>query len=210
MKCPHCHISFHEEWVWPWQGAEDADTKKFVLRHCNCPACKRSILVIEQKARHAPDRNRMIYPLGTLRPLAAEVPAPFSADFREAVEVLAISAKASAALSRRNLQAVLRDVLKVKRSDLSKEIQEFIDRPSTPSDLKENVDAVRNIGNFAAHPTKNTNTGDIVDVEPEEAEWLLDVLESLFDFCFVQPAKNLARKAALNVKLQSAGKPPMR
>lgn len=48
-------------------------------------------------------------------------------------------------------------------------------------------------------PSKST--GDIVDVEPGEAEWTLDVLEGLFDFFFVQPAKTVARKAALDAKL---------
>jgi len=50
-------------------------------------------------------------------------------------------------------------------------------------------------------------TGQIVDVEPGEAEWNLDVLESLFDFYYVEPARVQSRKAALNAKLASAGKP---
>jgi hypothetical protein len=38
----------------------------------------------------------------------------------------------------------------------------------------------------------------------------LDVLESLFDFYFVQPALLAAKKAALNDKLKSAGKPTLK
>jgi hypothetical protein len=68
---------------------------------------------------------------------------------------------------------------------------------------------VRQIGNFAAHPIKSTSTGEIVDVEEGEAEWNLDVLESLFDFYFVQPAIAAKRKADLNKKLKDAGKPPI-
>jgi hypothetical protein len=49
--------------------------------------------------------------------------------------------------------------------------------------------------------------GAIVDVEVGEAEWNLDVLESLFDFYFVEPTKAAQRKAALNKKLKEAGKP---
>ena len=66
------------------------------------------------------------------------------------------------------------------------------------------------IGNFAAHPLKSTTTGSIVDVEPGEAEWNLDVLESLFDFYFVQPAISAKRKAELNKKLKEAGKPKLK
>ncbi len=66
---------------------------------------------------------------------------------------------------------------------------------------------VRNVGNFAAHPMKDTNSGAILPVEDHEAEWNLDVLEGLFDFYYVQPEKNRIRRAALNAKLQAAGKP---
>ncbi len=152
----------------------------------------------------------MIYPRGAMRPLAAEVPDPYAADFREAVEVLPISPKASAALSRGNLQALLRDKHGVKPGNLSKEIEEFSAKPSTPTALKDVIDAVRNVGNFAAHPTKDTNTGQLIQVEPHEAEWLLEVLEAMFDFTFVQPARNLTRKNALNAKLAAGGKPAMK
>ena len=43
-------------------------------------------------------------------------------------------------------------------------------------------------------------------MEPGEAEWLLGLLEGLFDFYFVQPVASAKRKQALNQKLQSAGK----
>jgi hypothetical protein len=124
--------------------------------------------------------------------------------------VLADSEKASAALSRRCLQHLLREKLKVKRGDLATEIQQVLDARSLPTHLAEDLDAIRNIGNFAAHPLKSTNTGEVVDVEPHEAEWLLTVLEGLFDFCFVQPARAQAKRDALNLKLQAIGKPPMK
>ena len=88
------------------------------------------------------------------------------------------------------------------------EIQELLDRNTLPSDLAEQLDAVRHIGNFAAHPEKSEHTGEILDVEPQEAEWNLDVLEELFDFVFVRPVRTAARKAALNEKLAEVGKRP--
>jgi hypothetical protein len=71
------------------------------------------------------------------------------------------------------------------------------------------LDAVRHIGNFAAHPLKSTSTGEIIPVEPHEAEWNLDVLEELFDHFFVKPAKAKARREELNKKLVEAGKPQL-
>lgn len=56
--------------------------------------------------------------------------------------------------------------------------------------------AIRMIGNFAAHPMTSTNTGEVVDVEPGEAEFLLSVLEELLDYYFVRPA----RRHAINAK----------
>jgi hypothetical protein len=79
-----------------------------------------------------------------------------------------------------------------------------------PSHIEESLGAVRNIGNFAAHPIKSKSTGEIVPVEPGEAEWNLDTLELLFDFYFVAPAKTKARRDALNKKLSDAGKPPVK
>jgi hypothetical protein len=43
-----------------------------------------------------------------------------------------------------------------------------------------------------------------------EAEWLLTLLEGLFDFCFVQPAQAQAKRDALNQKLVGLGKPLMK
>jgi hypothetical protein len=79
-----------------------------------------------------------------------------------------------------------------------------------PTHLVEIIDAVRNIGNFAAHPIKSKHTGEILPVEPEEAEWNLDVIEALFDFYYIQPALTAKKRAALDAKLKEAGKPAMK
>jgi hypothetical protein len=135
---------------------------------------------------------------------------PFRQDFNEAVAVLSLSPKASAALSRRILQAILREKAKTKKRDLADQIDEVIALGHMPTHILEGLDAVRNIGNFAAHPIKSTSTGEIVEVEPGEAEWNLDVLESLFDYYFVQPALTAKRRAALDAKLKDANKPPLK
>ncbi len=119
-----------------------------------------------------------------------------------------MSSKASAALSRRCLQAVLREKGNTKAKDLDKQIEEVL--PTLPSYIAENLDAVRNIGNFAAHQQKSQTTGVILDVEPGEAEWNLDVLDELFDFYYVQPEMARKKREALNEKLKDAGKPPLK
>jgi hypothetical protein len=108
-----------------------------------------------------------------------------------------LSAQASAALSRRCLQHLLRTYGGATKKDLADQIQEVIASNHLPSSLSSQLDAVRNIGNFAAHPQKSTSSGEILSVEPQEAEWNLDVLEELFDHYFVKPAKAKARKDEL-------------
>jgi hypothetical protein len=125
----------------------------------------------------------------------------------EAGAVMTISEKASAALSRRCLQNLLTD-RGYRKSDLSKQIDAAL--KDLPSGIAFNLDAIRNIGNFAAHPIKSKTTSMIVDVEPEEAEWNLDVLETLFDYFYVQPRISEEKRKKLNEKLKSIGKPPMK
>jgi hypothetical protein len=104
----------------------------------------------------------------------------------------------------------LHDKAGVKERNLDQEIQKLIDGHMVPSQIADSLDAIRTVGNFAAHPIKSTASGQIVDVEPGEAEWNLETVEALFDFYFVQPAKIAAKKAALNQKLKDAGKPPLK
>ena len=146
-----------------------------------------------------------VYPKASARPVPAEVPIEIAKEFTEACTVLPDSEKASAALSRRCLQNILTTAGHVTKRDLNDQIDEVL--PHLPTEIADSLHAVRNIGNFAAHPIKSKSTGEIVDVEPGEAEWNLDTLEELFDFYFVRPAVHAKRKAALNIKLTDAGKP---
>jgi hypothetical protein len=118
----------------------------------------------------------------TVHPRKSPTPVIQHISFTEACLTLTDSPKASAALSRRCLQHILREKAQVKPGNLAEEIQQVIDAAKVPSHISDSLDAVRNIGNFAAHPIKSKASGEIIDVEPGEAEWNLDVLEALFDF----------------------------
>ena len=216
MKCPHCITDFHDHETKILVG-EDSQGK-WGIGVCRCSACRKCIIrLFCAKQYYAPPNpngfmeefvSYLILPKVAGRaPIPPEVPKEYVEDYKESCLVLSDSPKASAALSRRCLQNLLRGEAKVKPQDLSNEIQELLNQNTLPSHIAEGLDAVRNIGNFAAHPIKSKSTGDIVPVEAGEAEWNLDILESLFDFYFVAPAKTKARKDALNKKLKDAGKP---
>ena len=213
MKCPHCLENFHDTWTTlnnprGEHRIEDA-IGGWAIRYTECPGCKKIVIKLVQFRGPREVGESFVRPKAPARaPLPPDVPEEFAADYREACLVLADSAKASAALRRRCLQDLLREHFKVKKGNPSDEIDEVL--PKLPSHLAEAVDGVRNYGNFAAHPMKSTNTGEVLDVEPGEAEWCLDVLEGLFDFCFVQPEALRKKKEALNEKLKEAGKPLMK
>lgn len=103
---------------------------------------------------------------------------------------------------------MLREKAATKSRDLSKQIDEVLDQ--LPHELAHNLDAIRHVGNFAAHPMKSTVTGEIVQVEDGEAEWLLDVLEDLFDYYYVGPSRAASRRQLLNTKLSAIGKPELK
>lgn len=220
MKCPHCRVEFHDNPEKTTIGV-DADGGWILVKR-DCPACKRMIL---QLVNGPPQYNQfrqftniekaskffLVHPKGISRPpCPTEVLKEFAEDYTEACLVISDSLKASAALSRRCLQHILRETAKVKPNNLANEIQQVIDSGTLPSHLVEVIDAVRNIGNFAAHPLKSEKSGEILPVELMEAEWNLDVLEALFDFYFVQPAVVRKKRAALDKKLKEAGKKPMK
>ena len=148
----------------------------------------------------------IIYPSPKQVGIPSEVPERYRKEFLEAFDILDRSPKASAAISRRLLQDILHNELHINHGNLNTEIKEFIEQDNTPGYLAEEVDAVRVIGNFAAHPIKYKDTGAIVDIEVGEAEWLLDVLQSLFDHIFVKPTRLKKRRAKVNLKLTRSGK----
>lgn len=179
----------------------------------SCAACGGVVVYLEKlDATGQPVGERFTaYPFGAIRPIPVEVEKEsphIASDYREATATLNISPKASAALSRRCLQTVLREKAGAAQKDLVKQIEAVL--PKLPSYIAENVDAIRNVGNFAAHPQKDTASGAILDVELGEAEWNLDVLDELFDFYYVQPAKAREKRDKLNEKLGKAGKPPLK
>ncbi len=231
MICPNCGIAISLE-LYGGSSYPTSDTPisedegkdrygGYGVAHGWCPECDQFIVVYREGiVKELTDNSyhfvgdttdNIVYPHNASRSITAgEVPESYRNDFNEAASVLALSPKASAAISRRALQQVLRNEFHINQGSLAKEIEEFIHLRDVPSYISEAVDAVRNVGNFAAHPLKDTSTGEIVDVEPGEAEWLLEVLGSLFDFVFIQPKRLEARKRKLNEKLASLGKPEMK
>jgi Domain of unknown function (DUF4145) len=234
--CPYCHINFsidgvnaedtHLRFGRPRPGpgrlpaTDYVPEKSFItldlISHL-CPSCKGQIIWINEieNVLSGPQyianviSSRLLWPKHPVCQVPTDVPEPLASDFREAHDTLPISAKASAALSRRCLQMIIRDQEGFGDHNLIDQVKKLLARNKIPAHLADDLDAIRNIGNFAAHPQKDQNTGEIADVEPGEAEWTLQVLEDLLTFYFVDLPKSAERRKALNQKLSDAGHKPM-
>lgn len=221
MKCPYCLESFFEtRTLYPLE--KDIEGAWGIIADI-CPTCKKAIFKIakgqiitnpgtyKRFSTIRGEKEILIKPKAANRaPLPQQVEKEFVEDYQEACLVLSDSPKASAALSRRCLEHILEEKANAKKKNLADKIDQVLDSKSLPTRIAESLDAVRNIGMFAAHPKKSLSSGEILPVEPGEAEWNLDVIEMLFDLYFVQPEVIKKKKEALNEKLKAAGKSPMK
>lgn len=109
------------------------------------------------------------------------IPAVILRDYDEACLIKDLSPKASATLSRRCLQGIIRDFWGIKKSRLVDEIEGIKDKidPLT----WDAIDAVRKIGNIGAHMEKDINI--ILDVEPNEAAMLIELIELLLNDWYI-------------------------
>src|SRR5260370_8233954 len=171
MKGSHCLEGFHEGQArWSVTVGSNNDGT-WLLRRLLCPACQQYVFYLEIGASAGlaegqqnawlslVNKSLMVWPKGISRsPVPNEVPTEIVDDYKEACLVLADSPKASAALSRRCLQNLLRRAAAVTPGDLSKEIDQVLESGKLPTDIAENIDPIRNIANFAAHPHQTTLT----------------------------------------------------
>ncbi len=121
-------------------------------------------------------------PESSAKPLPDYIPSPIQEDYYEACLIVEKSPKASATLSRRCLQGMIRDFWDIKKNRLIDEINELEER--IDSDTWESIKAVKDVGNIGAHMEKNINH--IVEVDPEEAQLLIEMIEQLIDDWYVQ------------------------
>jgi hypothetical protein len=223
-QCPHCLTTVRFEHA-AWDSGQmpnmitlqSPGNKDRIHFFCaSCPECGRLILTLgpqsvdtEGVEPSGEPQEVVVWPLQSARPpVPKEVPKHIASDYQEAALVMNFSPKASAALSRRCLQAVLREAGRATQHNLSQQIDAVM--ADLPSYIAESVDHIRNVGNFAAHPVKDQASGQIVDVQPGEAEWNLDVLDMLFDHYYVKPALAVQKREELNAKLEAAGERPMK
>lgn len=118
---------------------------------------------------------------------------PILDDYNEACLIRDASPRASATLSRRCLQGMIRDFWGISKKRLVDEIDAIKDKVDT--DTWDAIDAVRQIGNIGAHMEADINV--IVDVDPNEAQLLIELIETLLTEWYVAKHKRQERMAAV-------------
>lgn len=145
------------------------------------------------------------------------IPQAILQDYSEACEILHLSPKASATLIRRCLQGAIRDFCKISKSTLDSEIRELVKRVNDGEAPKgvsiesvDGIDSVRKIGNIGAHMERDIDV--IIPVEPEEAQLLIELTETLFEEWYIarhnreERFKNLTSLAEEKSSLKAAAK----
>jgi hypothetical protein len=123
-----------------------------------------------------------LLPESRAKVLPTYIPKTIQEDYYEACRIRDLSPKASATLARRCLQSMIRDFWGIKKTRLIDEIRELEQKvdPLTWSA----IDSVREVGNIGAHMEKDINL--IIEVEPKEAQILIELIEQLVDDWYVE------------------------
>lgn len=110
------------------------------------------------------------------------IPVAIKKSYLQACRIRDLSPEASATLSRRCLQGMIRDFWNIKKPKLNEEIialEKVVDKLTWDA-----IDSVRKVGNIGAHMEKDIDL--IIDVEPKEAQLLIELIEQLIDDWYVE------------------------
>lgn len=134
-----------------------------------------------------------IRPSSTAKVFPSYVPKVITEDYTEACLIRDLSPKASATLSRRCLQGMIRDYWKISRGRLVDEIEALAEKVDATTWAA--IDAVRKVGNIGAHMEKDI--GIVIEVDPGEAQILIGLIETLLKEWYVARHEREAQMASL-------------
>jgi len=136
---------------------------------------------IDERIGHSIGEWNLIPP-SNAKPFPSYIPNSIIKDYEEACLIKNLSPKASATLSRRCLQGMIRDFWGIRKKRLIDEINELKDKVA--SQTWKAIDSIREVGNIGAHMEKDVNL--IIEIEPNEAELLIRLIENLIQDWYIQ------------------------
>lgn len=147
-----------------------------------CPECENiSIIASSLGKGFKKPFHVLVSPSSSAKQYPDYIPKAIRDDYEEAYSIVDLSPKASATLSRRCLQGMIRDFWNIHKKRLVEEINEL--QSLIPASQWNAINALRKVGNIGAHMEQDVNT--IVDVDSGEAEKLLKLIELLIDKWYI-------------------------
>lgn len=192
--CPHCDVSIpkhHSTYETENVGFKYSRNSElyegikpdFLMTKIECPNCHGRIYKISGlQEPYNIVQDLPIYPLSRAIKFPEYIPNFLREDYEEAFAIVNLSPKASATLSRRCLQGLIRDFYGVTKGTLYDEIQAL--EGKVPALQLKVLHSFRDLGNIGAHMQKDVNL--IIDISSEEAEQLLKLIEYLFKVTYIE------------------------
>jgi hypothetical protein len=209
--CPHCkhavtisdgRVTSHNHTLYI-DNAAGRRTLQTIFIVCPNPNCEKfTLMATLYESEHTPQggehllkkvQSWSLVPASASKHFPDYVPRPIREDYGEACLIRDLSPKASATLSRRCIQGILRDFWRVNPGRLVEEIEQVKDRVDLITWGA--IEAVRKLGNIGAHMEKDINV--IVDVDPKEAALLIGLVETLLQEWYVAREERKARMGAV-------------
>ena len=190
FKCPFCgevmsvNFGTKRDFSLNFDGTNISLSPYLHIQIFKCPndLCQKETIIANGTYGYIDGKTVPIHPQALYQHFPDYVPLGIREDYEEACLIQDRSPKASATLARRCLQGMIRDFWKIKgEKTLYHEIDAIKDK--VPAAQWSAIDAVRQIGNIGAHMERDVNL--IVDVEPEEAGELLQLIELLIEKWYI-------------------------
>lgn len=195
FKCPYCssvmainNSTFHStkqyffgSWSYASGHTDSPPDDCIHIKFYKCPHCREVSIRIDGEGNSTKHLSSWFKPNSIAQQFPDYIPEAIRSDYEEACAIVSLSPKASATLSRRCLQAMIRDFWGIADKTLYKEISVLQSKVS-PSQWKV-LDALRKIGNIGAHPEADVNL--IIDIDPSDAEKLIKVIELLIQQWYI-------------------------
>lgn len=197
FQCPYCNMimslsnttckvqypSFdnHTGYYYVSETKQKADESCLQIDYYKCPNCGQYTIHAIGIGAAIRDVNVPIRPISSAKQFPEYIPVAIRQDYEEACAIISLSPKASATLSRRCLQGMIREFWDIKESNLSKAIEKLEGKIPVPQ--WNVINGVRRIGNIGAHMEKDINL--IVDIDPDEAQKLIKLIEHLLEQWYI-------------------------
>jgi len=175
----------------------DCRGRWYIARH-QCHHCDKFNIVYRLYDKSGTNQHNLFPYEGKVN--INKVPDYILSTYLEACATLSLSPSASATLSRKALQAILREH-GYNQYKLIDQIKQASENNLFPSYISELIDLIRDMGNMGAHPCENY----FIELSLEDAQLTLEILEDIIEYLDYKK-KAVERKKEFSEKKEASKK----